>query len=268
MINPEVQLSLRSKYNPDDSDLRKLQMRMLEMLKYIDKICRDNNITYWLSSGTCLGAVRHGGFIPWDDDVDIEMLEEDYKKFCQIMENNSSPNIVLQTLKNDPGYNLSFSKIRDLNTTIRENHNLDKYYKYHGCFIDVFSLIPSNSLLLSKIGHYLKSVELRWKFKKIDKGGTYYWSYNLLKLINTLIIPIIRKMSGIRANGNLRHYFGNGFLAMRNIKDIIPIRYTNFEGVSLPIPGNPDQYLKKIYGSNYNVLPDKIQVHMTNIKPF
>ena len=65
MIDIKIQQKLREKYNPDESGLRKHQMRMLEILKYIDKVCKDNSIQYWLSSGTCLGAVRHGGFIPF-----------------------------------------------------------------------------------------------------------------------------------------------------------------------------------------------------------
>ena len=61
MIDPELQAELRQRFNPDGSELRKMQLRMLEMLKYIDRICRENDIKYWLSSGTCLDAVRHGG---------------------------------------------------------------------------------------------------------------------------------------------------------------------------------------------------------------
>ena len=71
MIDQEIQAKLREKFNPDGSMLRKQQLRMLEILLYIDKVCKENNINYWLSSGTLLGAVRHGGFIPWDDDLDI-----------------------------------------------------------------------------------------------------------------------------------------------------------------------------------------------------
>lgn len=65
---------LRQRYNPDGSLLRRQQMRMLHILVEVDKICQRHNIRYWLSSGTLIGAVRHGGFIPWDDDLDIEMM--------------------------------------------------------------------------------------------------------------------------------------------------------------------------------------------------
>ena len=116
MIDKKLQAELRAKFNPDGSDLRKLQLRMLDMLKYIDKICRENNITYWLSSGTCLGAVRHEGFIPWDDDIDIEMLEKDYHKFSTIMTSTSISQYIFQTHNNDPAYIYTFGKIRDLNS--------------------------------------------------------------------------------------------------------------------------------------------------------
>ena len=72
---------LREKYSPDGSTLRKAQLRMLEMLKFIDGVCKDNGIEYWIDYGTLLGAARHGGFIPWDDDTDICMTIDNLKKF-------------------------------------------------------------------------------------------------------------------------------------------------------------------------------------------
>lgn len=264
MIDQLLQTQLRAKYNPEGSPLRKMQLRMLDMLRSIDKICRDNNIKYWLSSGTCLGALRHGGFIPWDDDVDIEMLEEDYKKFCMVMQKYPKSDLVLQTLDNDLGYNLSFGKIRDVFSVVKETHNLDRFYKYRGCFIDIFSLIPSNSFILSTIGHYLKLEELRLKFKKEERGGWYCALYSINKNINRIILPLIKRSISLMSNGNLRHDFGNGFLSLRNIKDILPLQYINFEGYSFPIPGNAQAYLNKIYGRDYESLPDltKIEVHM------
>ena len=73
MIDAKVQSQLRERFNPDGSMLRRQQLRMLEILLHIDRVCAEHNIKYWLSSGTLLGAMRHGGFIPWDDDLDIEM---------------------------------------------------------------------------------------------------------------------------------------------------------------------------------------------------
>ena len=77
MINNE---ELRQKYNPEGSELRLLQYKMLDELTFLDKICKENNIPYTLVCGSVLGAIRHKGFIPWDDDADIALLEKDYKK--------------------------------------------------------------------------------------------------------------------------------------------------------------------------------------------
>ena len=108
MIDAETQQELRYRFNPDGSPLRFQQLRMLDILCYIDAICKENNIKYWLSSGTLIGAVRHGGFIPWDDDLDIEMLREDYLKFEKVFRENDD--FALQTYKNDKYYIINRNK--------------------------------------------------------------------------------------------------------------------------------------------------------------
>ena len=82
MIDASLQEKLRSQYNPDDSPLRTLQLQMLDILIEFDRICKKHNIRYWLDAGTLLGAVRHGGFIPWDDDLDFFMTPDNYEKFA------------------------------------------------------------------------------------------------------------------------------------------------------------------------------------------
>ena len=74
-----------SKYNPENSTLRQAQLRMLDMLVEVDKICRKHNIPYWIDYGTLLGAVRHKGFIPWDDDIDICVMNEHYDKLRRLL---------------------------------------------------------------------------------------------------------------------------------------------------------------------------------------
>ena len=83
MIDAELQKKLRNKFNPDGSEMRQSQLKMLDILNVVDEICRRNNIEYWIGSGTLIGAVRHGGFIPWDDDIDIEILYSDRKRFIE-----------------------------------------------------------------------------------------------------------------------------------------------------------------------------------------
>ena len=77
--------ALREKYNPDGSALRRDQLALLDMLCFVADICRQNGIQWWLSSGTLLGAARHKGFIPWDDDIDIAMPRKDYNVLLEIL---------------------------------------------------------------------------------------------------------------------------------------------------------------------------------------
>lgn len=120
-------------------NLRKLQETELEILLETDRICRKYEILYQLSGGTLLGAVRHKGFIPWDDDVDICMLREDYNRFLSICEKELGEKYFLQTYETDSEFFHSFARIRKNNTLA-----LQRQYKgmdmHHGIFIDVFPL--------------------------------------------------------------------------------------------------------------------------------
>lgn len=90
------------KYMPPN-DLRKMQLIELEMLLELDRICRKHNIIYFLSAGTVLGAVRHKGFIPWDDDLDTRMSRSEFEKFCKVCETElDTSRFFLQTDKTDP----------------------------------------------------------------------------------------------------------------------------------------------------------------------
>ena len=90
-----------SKYNPEGSTLRKAQLRMLNILIEVDKICRKHKIEYFLDSGTLLGAVRHGGFIPWDDDLDIAIRREDWHKLRIALQNELPANLCYHDWTND-----------------------------------------------------------------------------------------------------------------------------------------------------------------------
>ena len=85
IIDKVMAWGLRIRFNPEGSLLRRQQMRMLEILLEVDKICKKHDIPYWLSSGTLIGAMRHDGFIPWDDDLDIEMLRKDYVRLMAVL---------------------------------------------------------------------------------------------------------------------------------------------------------------------------------------
>lgn len=261
MIDNNIHSSLREKYNPDGSPLRNHQMKMLEMLQFIDKICTENNINYWLSSGTCLGAIRHGGFIPWDDDVDIEMMRKDYLKFLEVFKETDQ--YVLQSHKNDQYYFTAFCKVRDKNTSI-----YDSLYKYRGVFIDIFCLEYTNKTLayiLEKIKlpiawhlyNYMKSLNRQsFRFKICSV------LFKLSKSIYFFILPLFRFLTYFCWNNKLRHTYGVGWTKnIRYEKEIFPTRRVSFEGIMLPVPFHYDSYLRHIFGE-YMTIPNE-----NNIRP-
>ena len=105
-----------SQYNGDGTVLRKAQLRMLAILIEVDKICRKYNISYWLDYGTLLGAVRHQGFIPWDDDLDICVLRKDYKRLRKVLIAELSKQYLFLDWKNDAYFFDPCGRIKDTHT--------------------------------------------------------------------------------------------------------------------------------------------------------
>lgn len=120
----------------DNETLRKVQLVQLEMAKEVKRVCRENGINYFLDSGTLLGAVRHKGFIPWDDDLDLGMLREDYEKFCRIAPSKLSSRYYLQTWDNDSTFALPYAKLRKKGTIYQEKKSENQ--QSSGFFIDIF----------------------------------------------------------------------------------------------------------------------------------
>ena len=126
-----------SKYNGEGTLLRKAQLRMLDILVEVDKICRKHKITYWLEGGTCLGAIRHQGFIPWDDDIDISVMRKDYKRLSRILKEELPENLVFQDETTEKKYPSKMAKVRDRHSYFEEQE-VKLPLKEQGIFIDIF----------------------------------------------------------------------------------------------------------------------------------
>ncbi|MBP3670731.1 MAG: LicD family protein [Bacteroidaceae bacterium] len=155
--------------------VREVQNKILEIMKYIDAVCRKNGIVYYIMGGTALGAIRHGGFIPWDDDLDIFMTPQEYAKFKSVMEREGNPNYVLQEWRTVKDY-LEYAKVRMNGTTFIEENFKDRKNMHQGIYVDIMILhkIPESKFMQKMVYYESKFVTLyalsqrNWKPK--NKG--------------------------------------------------------------------------------------------------
>lgn len=266
MIDPQTQAELRAKFNPDNSDLRKAQLRMLEMLKFLDKICKENNLKYWLDSGTLLGAARHGEFIPWDDDTDVCMPKEDADKLKEIMKDKIWDNhIILQNHETDPNYyHPSWMTLRDT----KSEYLIDEYYqniiKYKGLQIDIFIIEDNISKHVLKISSKLYNFMIiaplmgRHNLKFLRKCVPLNY-FILTKFIHPFF-NILKKHTNTISSG-----FGAEFLKIQLKKTVFPLSKIIFEGYEFNCPNDYDAYLTSLY-HNWRKIPSPGEIITHNVK--
>lgn len=145
----------------DRQTVRDVQDKILDTMKYIDKLCRENGIVYYIMGGTALGAVRHGGFIPWDDDLDIFMTPQEYEKFKLVFEKENSQAFVLQEWRTTKKY-LEYAKVRMNGTTFIEENFKDRKDMHHGIYVDIMILhkVPKNAVMQKLVYYESKFVTL------------------------------------------------------------------------------------------------------------
>lgn len=260
--------ALRERFSPEGSLLRRQQERMLEMLLVLDEICKRHGIRYWLSSGTALGCVRHGGFIPWDDDMDVEMLREDYLRLLEVLPKALPVNLALQCHETDANYFFAYGKLRDRRSHLEETTGYDRVFRERGIYIDIF-VLEHSPLWLHKLscvtfGHAYKLLRTaRPEDDERTMQGVRRWH----ALNHKILYPTFRLLSKyIGQREELHHTFGVPYHATRRIEEILPLRRMEFEGHMLPMPARADAYLRRMYG-DYMQLPDldKVQPHLARL---
>ena len=239
----------------EQETLREAQLIMLDMLVEFDAICKKYNLKYWLDSGTLLGAVRHEGFIPWDDDIDLSMPVEDYNRFKEIAKDELSDNIFFQTSKTDPAFKFDYIKLRSNRAKIVEFHEKGRDVEYHqGLFIDIFPMLtlPNSSFHeqfydgIFKFIRSVSSISLHTPDGK-DHPETREKLLEALSLMH----------QGFEKEGTKVIYGGEmpDVAAWFDIDKILPLKKMKFEGLEFYAPNDPSHYLDSIYTFNYRELP-------------
>ena len=263
---------LRQRFNPDGSLLRRQQMRMLDILLEVDRICQKHDIPYWLSSGTLIGAMRHDGFIPWDDDLDIEMMRSDYLRLMKVLPSELPEWLALQNDETDPNYFYFYAKIRDRRSKMLEQNGYDRLWKEQGIYIDIFPMeqhpIWLHKLTEKTVGHMYKIWRTSTDDKKAIKRVRRIFDFN-----NRFLFPCFRGFLGILSplTSHLSPLITSGmgipFHNPRYAKEIFPLTTHVFEGHQLPVPHDADAHLRHLYG-DYMKLPDlnKIAIHVGKLE--
>lgn len=256
--------------NTQDVPVQQIQNKMLDILVYFKEFCYKNGLKFTLCGGTCLGAVRHGGFIPWDDDVDVFMLREDYEKLQELWEKNADTSRYSCVRSNETiNIHHSATEIKDNHTTFINRHSVDSDIN-HGLMIDV---IPIDGVAESGLKRFLQMMDSMiyccFNFQRLPehKGKlTYYATKIALGVFRT---PGIRYKIWKSAERRLARYgtescaqvasFGEGASIMRmrfptewfrNPVDV------DFEGHPMPVPSNVDEYLRISFGDYMQLPPE------------
>ena len=247
--------------------LRKAQLIMLDMLIEFDAICKKHQLRYWLDSGTLLGAVRHQGFIPWDDDIDLSMPVEDYNQFLSIAQTELPGEIFLQTSQTDKNFKFDYTKLRSNKARIVEFHEKDKDINYHqGVFVDIFPMLTIDNTAENKkyYDNTLKEIRALSAISLHTPEG----KDDPLKRA-ALVASLKQMHRGWDAAGTTVIYAGEmpDVAACFEIEDVLPLTTMAFEGHVFPVPANSDHYLDAIYRFDYRQLPpeDKRITHAHSI---
>ena len=192
----------------DEYGIKKLQNIILNIMSDIDQFCKENNIEYYIIGGTALGAVRHGGFIPWDDDLDIAMTRDNYEKFCALCKNKLPDYFYFQ--EGGVDWPIYISKVRLKNTYIEEDTKIDKTNK--GIYIDIFPLdnVPNN---------------------KIKQYWWYFWGKALVA--NSLLVRGYKNASFIKKI----IMFTSSFLCIESVKRFALHQITKYNTEKTPYMG-------------------------------
>jgi lipopolysaccharide cholinephosphotransferase len=263
MIRYEMLKYSQKKMSQDE--LWRMQRIQIELLAEFDALCRKHGLRYIIASGTLLGAARHGSFIPWDDDIDVEMLRSDYEKFCKIDKREFREDTFFQTNKTDKHYPWLYGKLRRTGTqAVRLGQ---EHLKMHsGVFIDIFPRdgVPNRAILRSARGviaamsRKMLYSRVAWRTSETFIGRL---GWGVVRLIPKQVAFGIAKLLSIVFDEKRCDRVGcigyhgkaetNGF----SKSWFTEINTLPFEGEQYYAPADWDSYLRYVYGDDYMTPP-------------
>lgn len=250
--------------------LDKVQQILLGYLLEIDRICKKHNIKYFLAGGTLLGAIRHHGFIPWDDDADVMMLREDYDHFLEVVQQELPDNIFLQLPETEKGNYNPFTKLRINNTMFATEFTGHFMNMHNGIFFDVLSHDRTGRKKWSQKLHLMVTMLTRsvvfnkWGNTDVKGGGRHPV---ICKIVSKAKYLVPMRFAVWAQNKSLTFFGGKdtGYLydgMGRNLKRgsfpaawLDEAVYVDFEGYQFPVPKEYDKYLTYLYGDYMQMIP-------------
>lgn len=245
-------------------DISEMKAIQLSILTDVDRFCRENKLKYYLSGGTMLGAVRHKGFIPWDDDIDIQMPRPDYNRFIQEYEHD---HYAARSWDKDPNFLCTYCKVEDTRTQLHENGNFGREL---GVNIDVFPVdgLPEDDVRINRL---IKKMKILWGFvvcatvidiknrrpiKKLEITlmRAFYKVFHLKSYFVGRAIKMAQTYPFNNSSKVATLVWGYGIREVINTRTAVDYFETEFEGHKFYIPKDYDDYLTHIYG-NYMELP-------------
>lgn len=253
--------------------INRLQGLQLDIMLEVKRICEAHNLRYFLVGGSLLGAIRHGGFIPWDDDLDIAMPRKDYDAFISICTTELDSQYYLHTTETDSLYWLPFAKVRK-NGTYLEEESITPITTHKGIYIDIFPLDvavkPGGPILYFQ----KQMVKILAAVVMVKRGLQLRKPKGLAKRIIvclaapfsiSFLIKCQRKIMTLHNKKNTEYWVNLGS-NYNYIKQTIPVskycppRVTDFEGEKLQIPNEYEYILTRIYGDYMRLPPEEKRV--------
>lgn len=252
-----------SKYNGEGTELRRVQLRMLDIMLTVDKIFRKHNILYMLDGGTLLGAVRHQGFIPWDDDLDISVLDSDMPRIKKVLQEELPDTMCFQDVSTDFNFSMRIAKVRDKRSIFDDPYS--KRMKERGIYID---LIPKQKVVNIHLKRLIDFVYIR-SFRGIHNFSDRWYE----KLIGYICYPFClcaEWLCKLWVRIVPTKMWGNryGWPTYSHMKedDLFPPREILFEGHQLFAPNHPEQILTDYFGDYMQIPPEaKRYTHLAKV---